>query len=155
MNNDPQSSPADSGGMGEDGPETQSPATPERPQTASPPAGAEPDWVAVARLGAIAEGASDAFSVRGRMIALFRIGEKYFAIDDFCPHMGASLVGGAVQDGCVSCPWHAWRFRLSDGTWCDNPRLSIPTYPVRVVDDRIEVAIPATPSESERPPDTS
>ena len=47
-----------------------------------------------------------------------------FAIDDVCPHMGASLGGGYVEGGIVTCPWHAWRFRLTDGAWADNPRQS-------------------------------
>ena len=51
-----------------------------------------------------------------------RVERPYFAIDDVCPHMGASLSGGYVEDGIVTCPWHAWRFRLTDGTWADNPR---------------------------------
>ena len=34
--------------------------------------------------------------------------------------MGASLSGGYVENGVVTCPWHAWRFRLTDGAWADN-----------------------------------
>ena len=30
-------------------------------------------------------------------------------------------------------------FRLSDGTWADNPRLKIGCYPVRVEGDEIQV----------------
>ena len=50
-----------------------------------------------------------------------------------CPHMGASLAGGFVEDGIVTCPWHYWRFRLADGAWADNPRIKIGCYPVHVV----------------------
>ena len=45
----------------------------------------------------------------------------------------------------VSCPWHAWRFRISDGTWCDNPRIKIDTFPLRVVGDEIQVSVPEKP----------
>ncbi|NBY01770.1 MAG: Rieske (2Fe-2S) protein, partial [Planctomycetes bacterium] len=65
------------------------------------------------------------------------------AIDDFCPHMGASLSGGHVEDGTVTCPWHAWRFRLCDGAWADNPRLKVGCYNVSVVDDEIFLETPA------------
>ena len=27
-----------------------------------------------------------------------------------CPHREAPLSGGAVVDGCLVCPYHAWRF---------------------------------------------
>jgi hypothetical protein len=64
------------------------------------------------------------------------------AIDDFCPHMGASLAGGYVENGKVACPWHAWRFCVKDGTWCDNPRIKIDAFEVRVEGDEIQVLVP-------------
>lgn len=102
----------------------------------------EAEFVTVARVGAIDEGTGRAFAVNGRMVAVFRDKGEYFAIDDFCPHMGASLSGGHVQDGIVACPWHAWRFAICDGTWCDNPRIKVDAFDVRVVDDEIQVRVP-------------
>lgn len=81
------------------------------------------------------------FTVAGRMIAVMNDGGEFRAIDDFCPHMGASLGDGYVENGCVSCPWHAWRFRLSDGAWLDNPKIKTDTFPIRIVGDRVEVGI--------------
>ena len=104
--------------------------------------GKEAEYVTVARVGAIAEGAGASFVVNGRMVAVFREHDTYHAIDDLCPHMGASLAEGYVEEGVVSCPWHAWRFRICDGTWCDNPRLKVDSFPIRVVDDEIQVAVP-------------
>lgn len=93
----------------------------------------------VAKVGDIPAGEGRAFEVEGRMVAVFLIDGEYQAIDDLCPHMGASLATGAVEEGCVMCPWHAWRFRISDGTWCDNPKIKIDTYQVRVEGDEIMV----------------
>lgn len=81
------------------------------------------------------------FQVGEKLIAVFQIDGEYFAMDDTCPHMGASLAAGELQDGIVTCPWHAWRFRVCDGTWCDNPRISIGSYPVRVDGDEIQLAL--------------
>ncbi len=51
-----------------------------------------------------------------------------------------SILGaGAVEDGVVTCPWHAWRFKVSDGTWCDNPRIKIDSFEVGVVGEEIQV----------------
>lgn len=100
------------------------------------------DFVAVAKVGAIAPGEGQAFAVNGRMVAVFHIDGGYQAIDDFCPHMGASLAGGYVEHGLVSCPWHAWRFKICDGTWCDNPRIKIDTFEVKVEGDEILVKVP-------------
>jgi nitrite reductase (NADH) small subunit/3-phenylpropionate/trans-cinnamate dioxygenase ferredoxin subunit len=97
------------------------------------------DVTPVAEVGSIAEGSSAAFLVGNRMVAVFNVGGEYYAIDDFCPHMGASLSAGYVENGVVTCPWHAWRFSIQDGTWCDNPRLKVDAYEVRVQDGQIQV----------------
>jgi nitrite reductase (NADH) small subunit/3-phenylpropionate/trans-cinnamate dioxygenase ferredoxin subunit len=93
----------------------------------------------VCRVDDIADGEGKTVAVGNRLIALFRDGDCYFAIDDVCPHMGASLSGGYVANGVVTCPWHAWRFRLTDGAWADNPRIRIGCFAVRVVGDEVQV----------------
>ena len=97
----------------------------------------------VCRVEDLPEGTATTVVVRRKLIAVFRDGGRYFAIDDVCPHMGASLSDGYVEKGIVTCPWHAWRFRLADGAWADNPRIKIGSYPVRVVNDEIQVALDA------------
>lgn len=101
----------------------------------------------VARVGSIPEGQGATFCVEGRLIAVFHQRGEYFAIDDLCPHMGASLGAGEVVDGVVACPWHAWRFSVTDGTWCDNPRLKVGHYETRVVGDEVQVAVPAAEAD--------
>ena len=103
------------------------------------------------RVGDVAEGEGTAVQVGAKVIALFCQQGQYHAIDDMCPHMGASLAGGHLENGVVTCPWHAWRFRITDGTWADNPRIKIGSYPVRVVDGEIqvEVELPAPPKPRE------
>jgi nitrite reductase/ring-hydroxylating ferredoxin subunit len=98
------------------------------------------DFVTVAKVGAIAEGQGGTFPVGDRLVAVFNRGGAYYAIDDLCPHMGASLGAGYLdEDGVVTCPWHAWHFAVCDGTWCDNPRIKIDSFDVRVVGDEIQV----------------
>ncbi len=113
-----------------------------------------PEFVTVAKLGSIPVGQGDTFSVGDRLVAVFNLGGEYFAIDDLCPHMGASLGAGQLDDtGKVTCPWHAWRFDVCDGTWCDNPRLKIDAFEVRVLGDEIQVAVvEKRPPETESPP---
>ena len=65
---------------------------------------AEVEYVTVARVGAIPEGGGASFVAKGRMIAVFHYQGTYHAIDDLCPHMGASLAEGFLEDGIVSCP---------------------------------------------------
>jgi len=96
----------------------------------------------VCQTGAIAEGESKIITVKQRDVAVFYVGGEYFAIDDCCPHAGASLASGHVQDGIVTCPWHYWRFRLSDGAWADNPRIKTGCYAVQVANNEVFVLEP-------------
>jgi nitrite reductase (NADH) small subunit/3-phenylpropionate/trans-cinnamate dioxygenase ferredoxin subunit len=104
----------------------------------------------VCRAGDVPEGEGKTVTVAGKLIAVFRCGGEFRAIDDTCPHMGASLSGGYVEDGVVTCPWHAWRFRLADGAWADNPRLKIGCYAVRLAGDEVQVQLPE-PTEGNKP----
>jgi nitrite reductase (NADH) small subunit/3-phenylpropionate/trans-cinnamate dioxygenase ferredoxin subunit len=101
------------------------------------------DFHVVCRIDDLPEGECKTVELDGKLIAVFHHGGRYFAIDDLCPHMGASLSGGHVENGIVTCPWHAWRFRLDDGAWADNPRLKIGCYQVRLADGTIQVRRPS------------
>lgn len=116
------------------------PADEDHPLLSSEP----PDepFVTVAQVGDIAEGQGKAFSVGNRMVAVFLVDGKYYAIDDFCPHQGASLAEGYVEGCAVACAWHHWRFSLEDGSWLDNRRLKIDKFDVRVVGKAIQVLVP-------------
>ncbi len=100
----------------------------------------------VASTDEIPEGEGRCFEVADQVVAVFNIDGKYTAINDLCPHMGASLASGQLdQDkAVVSCPWHGWRFSVVDGTWVDNPRIKTDAFEVRVVDNQIEVSLPST-----------
>ena len=99
------------------------------------------EFQTVCKVQDVPEGEGKTVAVGKKLIAVFRDGGEFFAIDDVCPHMGASLSGGYLEGGTVTCPWHAWRFRLKDGAWADNPRLKIGCYPVRVKGDELQVQV--------------
>lgn len=62
-------------------------------------------------------------------------------IDDHCPHAGGSLSAGAVADGCVICPWHAWTFDLSTGVCPDASAYRVRVYPVKIENGRVYVQL--------------
>jgi nitrite reductase (NADH) small subunit len=103
------------------------------------------EFETVAKVGQIPEGEGRSFVLRGRMVAVFLRNGEYFALNDICPHMGASLAEGYLEGDSVLCPWHAWRFCIKDGLWLDNPKSKLcnETYPVRLQGDEIQVSLPA------------
>ena len=110
------------------------------------------EFKSVARVGEIPSGEGRAYEYNGRIVAVFFIDGEYKAIDDFCPHMGASLADGHVENDSVMCPWHAWCFQLSNGEWIENPKMKVDTFTVRVVEDEIQVAGPNPASDVEASP---
>jgi phenylpropionate dioxygenase-like ring-hydroxylating dioxygenase large terminal subunit len=42
------------------------------------------------------------------------------ALSDQCPHRGSSLSLGWIEDNCIRCPYHGWKFQ-SDGKCIDIP----------------------------------
>lgn len=51
--------------------------------------------------------------------ALFLVGERWCAVQSFCPHLQAPLFDGTQSNDTITCPWHQWRFSLLDGRRVD------------------------------------
>ena len=99
------------------------------------------EYRTVCKVHEVKEGEGKTISLGDKLIALFVVAGKFYAIDDVCPHMGASLSGGHLENDIVTCPWHAWRFRVTDGTWADNPRVKTGCFGVRVVGDDVQIQL--------------
>ena len=96
-------------------------------------------WFKVCNVADIPEGQGYSYRVNDQIVAMFHIEGQYYAINDACPHAGASLSAGHL-DGCVvACPLHAWRFDVRDGTWVDNPCVATDAYAVNVIDDEVYI----------------
>lgn len=76
-------------------------------------------------------------------IALFRVGEELCAIDNACPHQGASLSDGWVEDGVVACPWHAWQFDTRSGECLSVSGCDVATYPVEMREGKAVIKVQA------------
>jgi nitrite reductase/ring-hydroxylating ferredoxin subunit len=58
------------------------------------------------------------------------------ALHSVCAHQGGPLDKGSIVDGCVECPWHQSRFRLTDGHVMQGPSVyDQPRFDVRVTPD--------------------
>ncbi len=86
-------------------------------------------------------GKSAIIEVGDKEIALFNYKGDYYAIDNICPHRGAPLGEGRIEEGILICPNHEWRFELKSG-WCpQNPELSTEVYPIKVHEGKIYVRL--------------
>ena len=98
------------------------------------------DWTPACFDAEVREGEPFVATVAGRDVLLVRQAGTVRALADRCNHRGGPLHRGALEDGCVTCPWHASRFRLEDGSVERGPAASPqPTYDGRVAGDRLEI----------------
>lgn len=79
-------------------------------------------------------------------LALFNVDGQLYAIDDSCPHQGASLCAGSLQGRAIQCCAHGLRFDLASGYLLNSSRLRVATYPVELVDGQAFIVI--VPEES-------
>ena len=100
-------------------------------------------WVEVAAAAEIAPGSGRTVAAGDLRIAVFNEDGFLFAIDDACPHQGASLGEGLLHAGRVICPWHSWVFDIRTGQCPRDSHEPVQTFGVRTVDGRIEVEVPA------------
>lgn len=84
------------------------------------------NYVRAAKLADVQDSGSLLLHLEKYTIALFYSGNKVYAIDNRCPHMGFPLHGSTCKDGIVTCPWHYARFDLASGgtfdSWADDVR---------------------------------
>lgn len=73
----------------------------------------------------------------GEEIALFHVGEKFYALKNACPHQGGPLSLGDIEGDTVVCPWHNWQFDLSDGTCIVGLAEGTTTYKIEIDQDSI------------------
>jgi nitrite reductase/ring-hydroxylating ferredoxin subunit len=99
----------------------------------------------------IAVGTMKMIKVDGHRVCLVRTRDGLHAIDHACPHEGYGLTQGELDGDLLTCAWHNWKFRVSDGT-CVQGEESVRTHPVTVADDgAVQVTINRPDPEQLRP----
>lgn len=114
------------------------------------------DLIEIGQTSELIDGAMKTVIVKGHEILLARVGEKYYAADNRCSHMGGKLSQGRMEGTVVTCPRHGSQFDVSNGQvirwlkssgliWKVSRALKSPkqlaTYNVKIKDNRILIEI--------------
>jgi 3-phenylpropionate/trans-cinnamate dioxygenase ferredoxin component len=87
------------------------------------------------------ENAGKRFIINETEIAVFKSNGKIFALNNICPHQHTALIyDGFIEDECVVCPAHGWKFDLRTGKKKSGSR-GLDSYEVKIVDDNIYVKV--------------
>jgi nitrite reductase (NADH) small subunit len=98
-------------------------------------------FVSVGRIDDFASGQGKMVNVHGRHVALFRLGNEFFAIDNLCLHRGGPLCEGQIDRDVVTCPWHGWSYEIRTGTMVQDPRVGVSRHDVRIDGDQVSVRL--------------
>jgi nitrite reductase (NADH) small subunit len=89
-------------------------------------------WVRVGDAARWVKGRGRQVELDGAKIAVFWDGARWFAVDDTCPHMGASLADGRLFGDQLQCSWHEWRYDTATGQCPLRPWARVKVYEIRV-----------------------
>lgn len=89
----------------------------------------------------VPEGGKAQFRIGDDQIMVCRIGGVLHAVHAVCPHRGAFLTQGTLQDNVITCPWHAWSYDVTTGEGITNPMSCVRKYEVKEANGRISIEV--------------
>ena len=75
----------------------------------------------------------------GFSIALCRTATGYHAVENRCPHAGATLHEGILQKETLMCIWHGWKFNLKSGKCLNRRNAGLNKFTIQIDNDRIYI----------------
>jgi nitrite reductase (NADH) large subunit len=108
----------------------------------------EPEkWQNVCAVDDLIPGTGVCALVEGRQIAVFRVDEQIYALDNFDPGSRANvlsrgLTGDLANERVVASPIYKHHFALASGRCVEDPTFSVTAYATRVTDGNVQIEIP-------------
>lgn len=102
------------------------------------------NWIKICKTEDILPYSGVAALVSGVQVAIFRLKSEFYAISDYDPFSQAYVLSrGIVGDrggvAKVASPIYKQSFSLLTGECLDDPSVKLPTYPLRVVDEVVQI----------------
>jgi nitrite reductase (NADH) small subunit len=103
-------------------------------------------WIDVGDIAAVTRAKKVVIDVDGLEVLVLAHDNNFYGFANRCIHKQRELAKGVVLNGKLVCPGHQWAFALGTG-WESVKDQCQPTYPVRVVDGRVEVQVIHQPTD--------
>ena len=99
-----------------------------------------PEWINVFNENALMNGENSVIDVDGTDVAIFKIDDEFFAIEDVCSHDGTEIASGELDGDEIICPRHGARFCIKTGAVKSAPAYEdIHSYPIRILDGMVQI----------------
>jgi 3-phenylpropionate/trans-cinnamate dioxygenase ferredoxin subunit len=98
------------------------------------------EWINVFNENALMNGENSVIDVDGTDVAIFKIDDEFFAIEDVCSHDGTEIASGELDGDEIICPRHGARFCIKTGAVKSAPAYEdIHSYPIRILDGMVQI----------------
>lgn len=98
------------------------------------------EWVDVVAENALAIGEHIVVDVEGVEVAIFKLEDGFYALEDVCTHDGAEIASGELAGDEIICPRHGARFCIRTGAVLSAPAYEdIASLEVRLDAGRIKI----------------
>lgn len=111
----------------------------------------------VASVDEISEGGRKIVQIKNLSIGVFHIKGEFYALLNYCPHIGAELCKGKIcgtnmesevyefiygkDMEIIRCPWHGWEFDIKTGKSLFDEKVKAKSYKVEIENGRIGIVI--------------
>jgi len=100
------------------------------------------DFVPVCKVSDVPDPGKMLVEVEDRVVALFHVSGKFYAIDDLCTHDGGPLAEGRLCGFVIECPRHGAKFDVRSGRVLTMPATQdTPAHEVKVDGDTVYVRV--------------
>lgn len=99
-------------------------------------------WTKIEENLQLQDGQHQGVEVNGEKLLICQVEGQVYATSNYCPHVGAILSPGDLEQGQIRCPLHNWTFDVKTGD-CTFPQNgpALKTIPVRQVSGHYEVEL--------------
>jgi NAD(P)H-dependent nitrite reductase small subunit len=102
------------------------------------------EFIKICNVNALANKRGAKYTLEDDDIAVFKVGDKVYAVSNICPHNHSQVMyDGFVDENLyLACPIHGWQFHLETGEVppeCTGFSATLETYNVKVENDEVWV----------------
>jgi 3-phenylpropionate/trans-cinnamate dioxygenase ferredoxin subunit len=87
------------------------------------------------------DGSLRVIDIDGKKLCLIRQRDTYYALDNKCPHAGASLGQGWCEENYLVCPIHRFKYDINTGKGAVGQGDFINTYPVKLENNKLWIGL--------------
>jgi nitrite reductase/ring-hydroxylating ferredoxin subunit len=87
------------------------------------------------------DGEMECFRAGDTTILLLKINGQFHAYQGHCPHQGAALAEGELENGLLTCTAHRWQFDAMNGQGVNPKSAHLKRFPVHVVERKVFIEV--------------